>query len=1202
MEENNLNEEELSLKEIFEIMKTNIYDNYYNYSFSSINKDYLTSRKTLFNNLHKITIKMGFKSQTFFLCIHYLDIIFTQKRRINNNFNLLGLACLCLSAKFCEIDPNVPHLQYFVRIFNNIISYKNIISMSDLKKTEILVLKILNYKLNYYTIYDFNSFIFSHVILKIGQIKDIQNKNRKYYSKKKKISINSSYSLLMKNISEKIYKKSRHYLDNIINNTKLCFKYNPLYLSIYIMKKSIEEILEKEQKIAYLNDKKQQEFYCKTNLYFKQIMLYFYKIDFEKNEQYLEIIDDDEIFWIFERKNKNEEDSSSSKDKRLHKDNEKLKHNKKDIDIDINNNPNINNEIDKTSDINSTYSNGFYNKLKIKTNYDNFNKKQKQKILYISKKENINNNINNNYNPEEDDLNKNLNINKLKNIKWNKKNNLNNAKSVYNIHSNCKKENQKEEFLSDNNNIINKKYLISSNRYLSRTGTYNNIQNSNIVNKKNLYNKNDELIYTVNTYRGNKVELNSNDQALKTEKNSPCGTNNENNYCNYTKMNKNIKLKRLNNTGNERNDYTYNINDANSNNNFLYNTTKKCDKKLYFKKLIYTNAIENLSSANRNGISSYFYSNNYNSEVDIKKNNKKSENNEMCSLNKNKADINNKEVVGSKISSFYSRFRLKGKNNENNLSKKIINNMDEVSKSNTNDLNDKKQEITIFSSKYRQSFYTNKNTVNDHISDEMKKNEPLIINNKNKNEIESYNQSNSKTINSSIFHTFSSKNIFKRKNKILNINLSNTNIVNLNEIKDNNKNITSRNFHRSVLNHNKITVNITRENENKNDDENKTYEPSISMAYVLFKNNSELSKILKEINKERAKNIEKQITVNTINSNGTLKVNKSIRHKYLNLNKNKTINNTNNDINNLNESKTISNFNEKEDKSTKNINNNDLNLGNNNSIINMIKSKYSSKNIISKKNENNNTNKNMNNKNRLLIRVSDIESRNKYKNFAESSINKIVNKTKTLLSRNNKKEEIDSKKLENDEKNKKYDKNLNLNFYKSQINFYNATKQNEDNIKSYIEKEEIKKNLKYNNSTYLKNFIDKNKIKINNNINKDNPISQTYKNSSTIVINNNLNYNFDNKTNSINNDYIKYKTIYKKNKDNLDNNIKIDRNEKNGKNDKINNIVDNENTLSNFLNKYNIHPNNANKNSCINNVTISNINKHHEKNMLFYKK
>ena len=44
------------------------------------------------------------------------------------------------------------------------------------------------------------------------------------------------------------------------------------------------------------------------------------------------------------------------------------------------------------------------------------------------------------------------------------------------------------------------------------------------------------------------------------------------------------------------------------------------------------------------------------------------------------------------------------------------------------------------------------------------------------------------------------------------------------------------------------------------------------------------------------------------------------------------------------------------------------------------------------------------------------------------------------------------------------------------------------------------------------------------------------------------------------------------------------------------------NTLSNFLNKYNIHQNNANKNSCINNVTISNINKHHEKNMLFYKK
>ena len=320
MDENNLNESEISPKKIFELMKTNIYDNYYNYSFSSLNKDYLSSRKAIFNTLHKITIRMGFKSQTFFLSAHYLDIIFTKKRRINSSLNTLGLACLVLSAKFCENDPIVPHLQYFIRIYNNIMGYKNVISMSDLKRNEVLVLKLLNYKLNYYTIYDFDSFLFGHGILKIEQLKDIQNPNKRLYrSKRKEFTINPTNSLLIKNILEKIYKKSRYYLDDIIHNTKLCFKYNPLYISIYIMKKSIEEILCSEQKINDLNEKDQEEFYSKTNSCFKQIMFDFYKIDYETNEQYREILADEEIMEIFEGKGINLEAPAPLPDKKFKK-------------------------------------------------------------------------------------------------------------------------------------------------------------------------------------------------------------------------------------------------------------------------------------------------------------------------------------------------------------------------------------------------------------------------------------------------------------------------------------------------------------------------------------------------------------------------------------------------------------------------------------------------------------------------------------------------------------------------------------------------------------------------------------------------------------------------------------------------------------------------------------------------------------------
>ena len=66
MDESNVQKTEIPPKEIFAIMKKNIFDNYSHYSLNTINKDYLNSRKALFNLLHKITIRMGFKSQTFF--------------------------------------------------------------------------------------------------------------------------------------------------------------------------------------------------------------------------------------------------------------------------------------------------------------------------------------------------------------------------------------------------------------------------------------------------------------------------------------------------------------------------------------------------------------------------------------------------------------------------------------------------------------------------------------------------------------------------------------------------------------------------------------------------------------------------------------------------------------------------------------------------------------------------------------------------------------------------------------------------------------------------------------------------------------------------------------------------------------------------------------------------------------------------------
>ena len=1189
MDQSNLNEVEIPPKKIFELMKSNVYDNYFNYSWTSINKDYISSRKSLFNILHKITIKMGFKSQTFFLSAHYLDIIFTKKRRINANLNTLGLASLCLSAKFCENDPIVPHLQYFIRIFNNINGYKTIISMSDLKRTEVLVLKLLNYKLNYYTIYDFNSFLFGHGILKIDQLKDIESKSRRLYrSRRREFSINPSNSLLIKNILEKIYKKSRYYLEDIIHNTKLCFKYNPLFLAIFIMKKSVEEIMGIEQKINNLEQKEQDEFYSKTSLYFKQIMFDFYKIDYEKNEQYKDILIDDEILEIFKGKEKNEEPPAPSADKKIQKEEDKkIKANN--LDLELEENLNINNEIDNKSKFTNTYSRGFYNRIKIKANLDELNKRKNEKNIISSnssRKEypNINSNNDFNSNKDEDDIDTILNINQLKNEKWNNKNSM---------LSNSKK-GDKEETLS-NNNVIKNRYIISSNnRYIQRTDLFNTLRSSNTINKN--YN-NFDLTYSAISNRGSKIGLNQNIEP-KTEKNSPIkisGTNVRNNYSNYMKLNKYIKTKTIN-TENNRNGYSYNLNDIsnNSNSNFNYNTIKKYEKKPYFRKLVHTNANDNQNSIKRNGISSYYYySNNFNSEVNR---NKINNNNETNSLNRNQIDVNNKEIITSKINTFYNRIKLKKKNKEDNI---IENENDEFK--NKNNINYKKQEVTTTSSRYRRRFYHYINNQNNNdISTEIKNRNPIIMKESNKREIESYSQSNSNTMNSSIFNKIPINNIFRRKNKILNININN-NSIDTNEKKEDNKGLTGENFYK--YNTNRINVNTKRENIN-----NESYESSKRISYLLAKKNSELNNTLKEINKTKAKNNEKEISLNILNNDDTKKVYQSIRHKYLNLNKNKNKNNESAedfDLNN-NRTNTISDFNKKENNSTINIKN-----GNNNLNLD-IKYSFRNKNAsnLNNKIENNNINISNNSKN-VSTRISKAEDNNKNK-VEESSIYRIINKTKAFFKRNTiKEEELNIKKIDKNINNN--DKN---NFFKSQQNFYKPKNKIENNskINSQKEEKETPQNSKLNNVSYLRSIINKNRLSKEN---KENPNSQTQKNSSTIVINNNININIGNKTNNINNEYVKYKNVYKpnnmqklninsdllnSNNNNSDNSIINTNRSIQNNNNNTNNIGNSGNTFGNLFHRFHFHRKNIDNNNNItnnNSITDSNIN-NNEKNFQFF--
>ena len=992
MDENSVQKTEIPPKEIFELMKTNIFDNFTHFSLLSINKDYINSRKTLFNLLHKITMKMGFKSQTFFLCSHFLDIIFTKKKRIHLNLNILGLSCLCLAAKYCENDPMVPHLQYFIKIFNSINGYKNAILMSELKKGEVTVLKILNYKLNYYTIYDFNSFLFGHGILKIEQLKDIENKNKKLYrSSRKKFVVNNTNSLMIKNILEKIYKKSRYYLDIIVKTTKICFKYNPLFISIYIMKKSVEEILANERKINTCEKKEKEEFYEKNNQCFKQIMYDFYKINYEENEQYKRILDDDEINEILggkEKKDKNEGiDPAPLADRKIINDEDK---------DDNNTNTNRNLFI-------NTYTNGFYNRIKLKENHNEIIKRNNNKPN-IEKKETSESKSEES--KEEDDLEMNLKINEIQRANDKK----------YNSKKNSALKSNKDKDKENKNKLIENKYTISTN---------NRDINSN-SNKKN-YSSNYDLTYSVEPYR-NKIYINNN-----AEKTSPIkyGTNTNGNL---TGIKKYVKIKGIN-TGldKERSNYPYNLNTNVDNNsstnikeNYNYNTIKKFEKQPYFKKLI--NNDSNLNSINRNGVSSFCLTN--------------------TGVNKN--DINYRNTIDTNTINTYNRIRAKDEKNkiiENNYQ----DNFDDVNKKET-------EMISTTSSRFRKMLYRYKkenNNKNMNISTEVKNAKDLIINdtsnkNENKREIESYTQFNWNINNNNkndLSNKYRNNNIFIRKNKILNLK----NNVDINEDK---KNLTSRNFYKNIPK--RINVNIS----NNNDNMNISFQPSNNKYSNNINNNNEQEK---KITVNTIENSNSQRVYQSIRHKYLNMKNNKINNEPKNNNTNAILEDKNNKTSNYFYKKNISNNN---NNNINNINQNNNSIRakyeqkNENKNVYKKFSEYSIYNIINKTKELFTKNNNAKEENKRINekKIADLNNTMNNNNsiFYKSQQNFYQPKTKPEINiNNNNRKIVINNNININIGNKTNNINTDYNKYN---NIYKR-----DNIQSNTKKNNINNNYNNNN-------------------------------------------------------------------------------------------------------------------------------------------
>ena len=724
METTYSNTNELNPQEIFQTMKSDFYQ-ISNTETPLVNKEYIKKRKDIINFNHRLTKKMGFKSQTFFLSIYYLDIIFMENQNLQiTNFLLFGLSSFIIAAKYSENDPNVPPLQSFINLYNRYNIHR--ISMKELLKTEVKILKYLKYNIHYVTIYDFNLFFFNHGIIKKQQIKDIINNNtncninNRNTSNKSNLSANEELdfifddSFYIKKILEKIYKKSRYYLDLIISNENICFKYDSLLISICIMKKSVEDIILKEYKLKfkdYFLNKRQ--IIKKNNNYFKEIMTNFYKVDFESDEKYNEIIKDNDIINIFQRQEKQKQKFDINNKKN------KLKENlfSKISNINVNNKYKDNNNFStintETIKNNTNYISNIKNKSVINMNNSIEKRKEKSGIKsnktllnHFKQKNNIrieeennetysNNsyieNIRNKYtfNQLKNNIKKDLSLRKKRcNDKYF---HINNLKSLCKLAS-CANtiQNIKEGSLSkgkiDNENKngnSSQKILLTEN---TNIGNKLNILNTEEVNNQNLYYKKGELkLENIdnNKLRYNKVIIANNFHSKEKNQLKFKKTITEANYLNsnpkpyykkviqnYEPINKkiinknNIKINIYNilNTSNNINE----IKEIENKNNFIsltsennYSQQKKNKIDLLNKRMNEINKLKNIYDFKKLDLNIRDNLNNNNSteikrdkrfKIFPKSNSKSKEINYINIINDTNDDTNNIDILSNKVS------------------------------------------------------------------------------------------------------------------------------------------------------------------------------------------------------------------------------------------------------------------------------------------------------------------------------------------------------------------------------------------------------------------------------------------------------------------------------------------------------------------------------------------------------------------------
>ncbi len=172
---------------------------------------YLKNRKYLVKLLKYLAYKLKFQNQTLYLSIYLMDIVFNHPEfEISHKLESYAISCIMIAAKFDENDPNIPDLRHFQTTSSNFLSQNHsercFFPINELRSTEVKCMKILDHKLNYFTVYHFLFYFLCHGVV-------LQSES-KHKSSKEMLTLLEDIKSLSYEILEKVIESEEEVIFN----------------------------------------------------------------------------------------------------------------------------------------------------------------------------------------------------------------------------------------------------------------------------------------------------------------------------------------------------------------------------------------------------------------------------------------------------------------------------------------------------------------------------------------------------------------------------------------------------------------------------------------------------------------------------------------------------------------------------------------------------------------------------------------------------------------------------------------------------------------------------------------------------------------------------------------------------------------------------------------------------------------------------